>query len=239
MRDISAPIPPLKSVQARIANLLSRISSPDYLFAPVKGRSYVDNAARHIGAQSVRLLDIQDFFPNCTIKKVIWFFRKRMECSPDVAVILARIATENGFLPQGSPCSPVLAYFAYIDMWEEIAARVSSDGCRLSVYADDLTISGNAVPEAMIWDIKRLLHKHDHRYAANKERARRSRPAEITGVILTREGIAPPNRQRQKIYRVRNELRHATSSAQVMKLQAQLCGRLAQVHQIQTGNFRH
>ncbi|MEO9604392.1 MAG: RNA-directed DNA polymerase, partial [Lentilitoribacter sp.] len=90
MRDINAPIKPLKDVQTRIAVLLSRIAPPDYLFAPVADRSYVDNAAVHRGARSVRLLDIEDFFPSCTINKAIWFFRRGMECAPDVAVILAK-----------------------------------------------------------------------------------------------------------------------------------------------------
>ncbi len=197
MRNISAPIAPLKVVQARIAELLNRVAAPDYLFAPVEGRSYVDNAARHIGARSIRLLDIEDFFPSCTINKVIWFFRSRMECSPDVSVILARIVTEGGALPQGSPCSPILAYFAYVEMWEEIENAVASTGCVLSVYADDLTISGRTVPEVLIWELKRILYRHGHRYAARKERARRDRPAEVTGVILAREGVTAPNRQRQ------------------------------------------
>lgn len=238
MRDISAPIAPLKSVQARIANLLSRVTPPDYLFAPVEGRSYVDNAARHIGARSVRLLDIEDFFPNCTINKVIWFFRTRMECSSDVATIIARIVTENGVLPQGSPCSPILAYFAYIDMWEEINGRVALANCRLSVYADDLTISGNTIPEAMIWDLKRILHRHGHRYAAQKERARRDKPAEITGVILTQNGVSVPNRQRQKLHSVRDEIRRSRSPKETTVLEMRLRGRLAQIRQIQAGNER-
>ncbi len=236
MRDISAPIVPLKSAQARIADLLSRVAPPDYLFAPVEGRSYVDNAARHIGARSVRLLDIEDFFPSCTINKVIWFFRSRMECSTDVAVILARIVTDGGVLPQGSPCSPILAYFAYIDMWEEIEAEVVAAGCVLSVYADDLTISGDTVPEALIWNVKQILRRHDHRYAAHKERARRDRPSEITGVILTREGVTAPNRQRQKIHVVRDGLRITKSADQAKRLEAQLRGRLAQLNQIRAGN---
>lgn len=236
MRNISAPIAPLKATQARIADLLSRIAPPDYLFAPVEGRSYVDNAARHIGARSVRLLDIEDFFPSCTINKVIWFFRSRMECSTDVAVILARIATDGGVLPQGSPCSPILAYFAYIDMWEEIDAAVVSAGCVLSVYADDLTISGETVPEAIIWDLKRTLRRHGHQYAPKKERARRDRPSEVTGVILTREGVAAPNRQRQKIHVVRDGLRSTKSTEQTKRLEAQLRGRLAQLNQINAGN---
>ena len=235
-RDISAPIPPLKSVQSRISDLLGRVAPPDYLFAPVEGRSYVDNAARHIGARTVRLLDIEDFFPSCTIKKVIWFFRSHMECSADVAVILARIVTHNGVLPQGSPCSPILAYFAYVDMWEEIDGLVSGARCKLSVYADDLTISGETVPESMIWEIKKTLYRHGHRYAVHKERARRDRATEITGVILTREGVTVPNRQRQKIHTVREHLKVAKSPKQAKHFEAQLRGRLAQLRQIHAGN---
>lgn len=236
LRDISAPIAPLKATQARIADLLSRIAPPDYLFAPVEGRSYVDNAARHIGARSVRLLDIEDFFPSCTINKVIWFFRSRMECSTDVAIILARIVTDNGVLPQGSPCSPILAYFAYSDMWEEIDAAVVAAKCTLSVYADDLTISGETVPEALVWELKKTLYRHGHRYASHKERSRRDRPSEITGVILTREGVTAPNRQRQKIHTVRDGLRATKSVDQTKRLEAQLRGRMAQVNQIAAGN---
>ncbi|MCY4459341.1 MAG: reverse transcriptase family protein [Albidovulum sp.] len=235
-RDISAPKPPLKSVQARIANLLCRVAPPDYLFAPVEGRSYVDNAARHIGSRAVRLLDIEDFFPNCTIKKVIWFFRSHMECSSDVAVILARIVTHIGVLPQGSPCSPILAYYSYVDMWEEISALVSASGCKLSVYADDLTISGKTVPEVMIWDIKKTLYRHGHRYAVHKERARMDRAAEITGVILRAEGVTAPNRQRQKIHTVRENLKVTKFGKQANQFEAQLRGRLAQLRQIQAGN---
>ena len=41
-REINAPRDDLKSIQSRIANLLSRIAPPDFLFAPVAGRSYVN-----------------------------------------------------------------------------------------------------------------------------------------------------------------------------------------------------
>lgn len=236
MRDISAPIPPLKKVQARIADLLRRVAPPDYLFAPVEGRSYVDNAARHIGSRSFRLLDIEDFFPSCTFNKVLWFFRTRLECSPDVAYILAKIATENNVLPQGSPCSPILAYFAYIDMWTEIHDCVRADGCKLSVYADDLTMSGDTVHERAVWEIKSILYRHGHKYAKRKERSRRDRAVEVTGVMLTRDGVKPPNRQRRKIAELRDVLGKAKSSPHKTTMEAQLRGRLAQLGQIQAGN---
>lgn len=231
-RIISAPREDLKAVQSRIADLLQRITPPDYLFAPVSGRSYVDNAARHLGAKSLRLLDIEDFFPSCTANKVIWFFGRRMRCSPDVAAILRGIVTRNGSLPQGSPCSPILAYLCYIDMWEEIERLVDESGCRLSVYADDLTISGENVPERLIWKIKQTLFRHGHRYNLSKERSKHLKPAEITGVILCRDRLLAPNRQHQKLHSVRQELKVARSPEHQKRLEAQAKGREAQLRQI-------
>ena len=231
-RSISAPCPALKKVQKRIAILLQRITPPDYLFAPVSGRSYVDNAARHLGANSIRRLDIQDFFPSCTANRVIWFFRKRMGCSPDVAAQIRGIVTRHGSLPQGSPCSPILAFLCYLDMWEEIARLASENGCQLSVYADDLTISGEIVPESLIWEIKKTLFRHGFRHKPSKERSKISKPTEITGVILHGNQLLVPNRQHQKLHEVRKEFMACRSSERRRKLKEQLEGRESQFRQI-------
>ena len=238
VRKISAPRNDLKAIQKRIADLLQRIAPPDYLFAPVAGRSYVDNAAAHLGAHSIRLLDIEDFFPSCTANKVIWFFRKRMQCSVDVAAIIRGIVTRAGSLPQGSPCSPILAYLCYVEMWEEIERIVNHANCVLSVYADDLTVSGSIVPEAAIWEVKLVLRKHGHRYNVDKERSKRLKPAEITGVILRPDGLQVPNRQRKALYELRRQLTEKHSSRDMSKLNAQLHGREAQMDQVMSGQCR-
>ena len=231
-RPISAPRADLKIVQKRIADLLQRITPPDYLFAPVCGRSYVDNAKRHLGASSVRHLDIEDFFPSCTANKVIWFFRKRMDCSPDVAVLLRGIVTRRASLPQGSPCSPILAFLCYVDMWEEIERVVSESRCQLSIYADDLTISGEIVPESLIWEIKQTLFRHGFQHKPSKERSKINKPTRITGVILKGNQLLVPNRQHQRLYQVRQELKVARSSEHGRQLKAQLVGRESQFRQI-------
>ena len=236
IREISAPRDDLKVVQARIADLLQRVSPPDYLFAPVSGRSYVDNAAAHLGAHSIRLLDIEDFFPSCTGNKVIWFFHKRMQCSPDVAAIIRGIVTREASLPQGSPCSPILAYLCYVDMWEEISHIVENACCTLSVYADDLTISGETVPEVAIWEIKKVLRRHGHRYQASKERSNHRGLAEITGVILSPDGLHVPNRLHKKLHDVRHELGRAKSNEHKTILEASVRGREAQMDQVTSGN---
>lgn len=234
LRKISAPRPDLKKVQKRIANLLQRIKTPDYLFAPVSGRSYVDNAARHIGVSAVHLLDIDDFFPSCSAHKVVWFFKKRMECSDDVAVVLKNIVSREGSLPQGSPCSPILAYLCYVEMWSEIEEAAKRHNCRLSVYVDDLTISGDIVPGQLVWEAKQALRRHGHNFSAEKERSKFKCPVEITGVIVARDRMLVPNRQHKNIVDTKKRLASEKRPELRIKIQNELKGRTAQINQIKS-----
>lgn len=234
-REICAPNPPLKSVQRRIAKLLSRIAPPDYLFAPVAGRSYVDNAVYHVGSESVHLLDIDNFFPSCRAEKVAWLFNKQFECSPDVSAILCKIVTYEECLPQGSPCSPIIAYLSYLDMWSEIHAVAEAASTKLSIYADDLTLSGRVVRGETVWRIKQVLVRHGHRHAVDKERSCRNRSAEVTGVIVLRGEVRVPNRQHRRVFEIREQLRRSVGD-EAITLKRQISGRLSQMKQIRDGN---
>lgn len=231
-RRIEAPPESLKMVQRRISDQLQRVCPPPYLMAPVKRRSYVHNAAVHVGARAFRLLDVEDFFPSCTDKRVFWFFSKTMQCAPDVAAMLARLTTLNGHLPQGSPCSPILAYFAYHDMWDEIYAIVSGAGCKLSIYADDITISGDVIYERDVWSIKKVLHRAGHRYSQKKERSIIGKPADITGVIVSGDDLLLPNRQHRQLAAVRRQRQAVSGHQDRQKLDRKIRGRVAQAEQI-------
>ncbi|PHQ97381.1 MAG: hypothetical protein COB39_10380 [Marinosulfonomonas sp.] len=238
-RPIDIPDHRLKSLQARIANLLSRITPPEWLFSPVKGRSYVDNAAYHKGAKAYWLLDIENFFPSCSGNNVAHFFSSKLECSPDVTAILIHITTildtdtDRVGLPQGSPCSPILAFFSNLDMWAEVESIVKKASLKHGVYADDITISGDMVPKAAIWEIKKAIHKHGHKIKAAKEVSLIHAPADITGVIVTEGKTKLPNRQWKKL----NELLAARSVAKGSKLRQrldnQISGRIAQKNQVE------
>ena len=232
-RPISAPRDDLKKVQLRIAELLRRLQPPEYLFSPVKGRSYVDNARRHIGSSSIHLLDIENFYPKCKESKVYWFFNKKMKCSSDVSRILCKIVCYQGSLPQGSPCSPFLAYFAYMDMWNEVNAIATACGCKISLYVDDLTVSGSSVPGEMIWSLKKILKAHDHTINRKKEKCVLKRPVEITGAILHSKKLSPPDRQLQKLYEAKKALSEINQNSELgTKLAAQIKGRQVQISQI-------
>ena len=107
-------------------------------------------------------------------------------------------------------------------MWERISEIVKEADCTLSVYADDLTISGTMVPEAAIWEVKRELQGHGHRYNAAKERSRREKPAEITGVILRPDGLHPPNRSRKRLREVRQQWKEAKSETKRADLEVRI-----------------
>lgn len=202
-RVIDAPRQDLKEIQRRIADLLQRVLPPEYLFSPVKGKSYVENALVHSNASEIRLLDVVDYFGSCTFAHVFRFFERDMDCSRDVAWMLTQLTTHNGRLPQGSPCSPILAFFSARSMWAEIAKKVANAGCYLTVYVDDITISGDHVPERLIWDVKRILRKHGHRHSKRKEQRRHNRSAEITGLVVHRGKTSVPYRHHLKLKRAR------------------------------------
>ena len=232
-RQIDIPDGGLKLVQSRIAKLLCRVTPPPWLFSPVKGRSYVSNAARHSGAQAFWLLDIADFFPSCSANKVAHFFRANLECSPDVTAMIVRLATWEGCLPQGSPCSPILAYFSNLSLWQDIEEVIRATGLTHSVYADDITISGAVIPKSAIWQIKQSINKHGLKVKAEKEVSLIHRPAEITGVIVRGDRTMLPNRQLKRLFELRAERHRAKERVLVEQLDRQIAGHIAQRLQVE------
>lgn len=237
-RPIDIPDSGLKAIQSRIAKLLGRIAPPDWLFSPVKGRSYVDNAARHKGAKAFWLLDIADYFPSCSANNVAHLFRKRLECSPDVTAILVHLVTWRQCLPQGSPCSPILAYLSNLGLWEEIEGIVKGAGLKHSVYADDITISGSLVLKSVIWNIKQTIHKHGFKIKAEKELSLINSPADITGAIINGDQIRIPNRQLKRLFELRAERHLAKDNLLKKQLDAKIAGHIAQRRQVEESEAR-
>lgn len=231
-RLIEAPKGSLKSKQSRIALLLGRIEKPSYLMAPVKGRSYVSNAAAHIGSQSFRLMDVENFFPSCSAKKVFWFFNKKLLCSMDVAAILTKLSTFNNRLPQGSPASPILAYYAYLDMWDEIDLVVRNAGYIWTLYADDITISADVVYEKDVWEIKRILKKHGHNYHRGKLRSVTASAVKITGVIVHKNSLLLPNCKHLEKKNLMKKFSIEKGQKERRKMANQIRGREVQARQV-------
>jgi len=153
-----------------------------------------------------------------------------MRCKTDVAATLAKLACYRGHLPTGSPLSPIMAFYAHYDVWESIAAHCKANGYRLTVYIDDVTISGAALAPEVLWNIKRAIHRAGLRY--HKEKRFIDRPEEITGVIVDGDRLIPPNRQLKKLHETRRALKRRMSIGVEKKLRERLTGLEGQVAQI-------
>jgi len=235
---VEEPKPTLKRLQKRIEELLKRVKLPNYVHAPGKGRSYISNAQVHTKATVVRSLDIEKYFTSTTSRRVYWFFHKRMKCSSDVAGILTKLSTFKGHLPTGSPLSPLLSYFSHVDMWEKINKIVECENCNLTIYMDDITISGEQVSGDLVWQVKMQLYRCGLNSNKDKEKHftdKRSR--EITGIILTKEGLLrAPNRQHLKIHKLRKLISLETEIEKRKNLVQRLRGLEAHVDQIREIN---
>lgn len=228
----------LKVWQSRIADLLSRIIPPNFLFSPVKGRSYVDNAAIHKDSIAFWMLDIADYFPSCKAPNVRYFFSKIMKCPKDVTEILVRMTTWKGGLPQGAPCSPILAYFSNMNMWLDIEHISKSYNCKMSVYADDITFSSKFfIPKEMIYKVKERIKRQGLVLKDKKEASVIHRPATITGCIAKKGALWLPNKQHQSLFKLRHTIDTEKNPAIKIKMQRKLSGRLAQKKQIETANY--
>jgi hypothetical protein len=144
-----------------------------------------------------------------------------MECPKDVAGTLANLACCDGHLATGSPASPILAYYAHIDVWEKVASLAKTAGCALSIYIDDMTLSGPSVTQKLIWAVKQCIHGGGLRY--HKEKRSVERACEVTGVIINNGELRVPNRQHKKL----REARRARDRERNSKDSASIIGRLA------------
>jgi hypothetical protein len=231
-RHIENPKPRLKRIQARLAAILSLIDPPDFLTCPVKGRSYVSNAAVHVGAKEIVTMDISTYFPSTTWKRVYWFFSKRLGMPNDTAWTLASLATLDGRLPTGSPLSPAMAYFAHEDMWLKVALLAKNAGCRLTVYMDDLTISGEKVGESLVWAIKQEIHKTGLRLNNKKQRRFSNGEGVVTGVFVMKDGVRLPKRSHLKLSETRKAALLANDETEKAKLMRRVRGIEAQHRQV-------
>ncbi|WP_375500814.1 reverse transcriptase family protein [uncultured Nostoc sp.] len=210
---------------------------PSFIHSPAVGRSYITNAKAHINSREVRSLDIKQYFASSQSWRVYSFFHEVMRCSPDVADILTKLSTVNGHLPTGSPLSPILSYFAHIGMWEAIHEQVRSAGCTLTVYMDDVTISGSSVPDKLIWQVKREFLRCGLR--DNREKEKRyvgNKPRKITGVIVNDGKLKIPNIQHKKMHERRQAIMRETEHTEKEHLIQSLKGLESQAQQIIKAN---
>jgi len=197
-RKIVCPFGAMRRVHERLQGLLNRIMQPRYLHSPRRGRTALGNAAVHRNAAVIGKLDIRQFYPSTTDEHVFRFFYHRMSMRDDVAGLLVKLCTVDGRLAFGSPLSPILCSLVHRDLFDQIEQICLSGFLNMSLWVDDITVSGDMIPTRLIWAIKHAIHAKGLRYHKVRVTSLRHGPV-ITGHHVSLRGIVPANKHHIKV----------------------------------------
>ena len=191
------------------------------------GRSILSNAAVHANAKAILKMDIKEFFPTVTVRRVKGVFR-RAGYRDGISTLLALICTEAPreivevegktyyvslgprCLPQGAPTSPSLTNALCMRLDRRLEGLAKKLGWRYTRYADDLTFSlpaehkGKPRLGTMIGCVTRIVAAEGFEVKAEKTRVHRTGGRQsVTGLVVNGDG--PPRVSRT----LRRQLRSA------------------------------
>ena len=164
-REICAPEEKLKYLQKKLAMLLQKCDAEIDAACPARRVAHgfknelntISNAKPHRGQKYVVNFDLSNYFDQFNFGRVRGFFisNPKFLLSPKVATAIAQIATFENKLPQGSPCSPVIANLITRSLDNRLLKFCRANRFSYTRYADDITISSNltSFPDQVICDV--------------------------------------------------------------------------------------
>jgi retron-type reverse transcriptase len=193
----------LRLLQKNIATALaSSTKFDDCVQGFTAKRSIVTNARAHLGATILMHADLKDFFESIKLASIHEAFES-LGCNPTVAAALAKICSLNGFLPQGSSASPIIANMVCRSLDNDLLALAIGSRSVYTRYADDVTFSGETAPNEAA--LKRLIGKHGFELRDGMCRIQRKGKTQyVTGLSVA--DISSPRVARRTKHRLRLEL---------------------------------
>jgi retron-type reverse transcriptase len=226
-------MPTLKAAQHWILrNIAEKLPVHGAAHGFLAGRSILSNATNHVDSTIVVKMDVKDFFPSVTFRRVKGIFR-RAGYREQVSTLLALICTEAPreiveqgqttyyvalgprCLPQGAPTSPALTNTLCLRLDRRLDGLARSLGYRYTRYADDLTFSlprnheGDPRLGTLLGKARRVVESEG--FTVRLEKTRVARPGarqQVTGLVVN--GNAAPRVPRK----LRRQLRAAVHNFQ-------------------------
>ncbi len=217
-RTITAPLPQLKELQRwALRNYFEKLPVHAAAHGFLPARSVLTNALVHANADCVVKLDVKDFFPTVTWKRVKGLLRKA-GVAEQVATLLALLCTEAPrqlvefrnqtlhvatgprALPQGAPTSPAITNALCLRLDQRLSALASDLGFQYTRYADDLTFSFRKTAERkrpalgiLVEKTKDILKSEGFTLHAKKTQVlRRGAAQRVTGLTINDAGPQVP-----------------------------------------------
>jgi len=153
-RHIQVPEPQLKKLQKSLNYFLQAYYlwvGPDFAHGfkinkvtKTKSCNIVENAKPHVGKKYLLNIDLKDFFPSISAKRI-----KDMFTSPifsfdeNLAIALTLLTTYKGKLPTGAPTSPAISNFICMQLDNDLNNFATTHNLNYTRYADDLSFSSD------------------------------------------------------------------------------------------------
>jgi hypothetical protein len=224
-RQLAVPTGKLRTVHERLKCQFNKIKQPDYLFSPRKGRGQRDNAELHAGQNQFLKLDIKQFYPSTTQEHIFRWSYHVAGLKADVAGMVAKLVAIDGKMPFGSPVSPVLTTLIHRAMFDQIYDLCEARGLKMSLWVDDLTISGSFVTGELLEQVRSVIGRHGfHTHKIHFKSG--ARTVSVTGVPIRRKRIDAPRALHRRVEDGYAELRKPSSDAERLQLMDRLLSAL-------------
>lgn len=219
-RKISAPKHRMKELQMWVLqNVLDNIPHCDTSHGFIREKSILTNAEPHIGKDIVINIDLKDFFPTISYKRVKGLFRN-FGYSEQTAIIFALICTQaetetvemdgvtyyvqkgERFLPQGSPASPAISNIIAYKLDKKVQGLAKKLGFTYTRYADDLSFSTTKENEQninkLLYFLRQIVGSEGFTMHPEKTHImRKGGLQKVTGIVVNEKLNIDRNRLRQ------------------------------------------
>lgn len=224
-RPLCYPVRRLRVINEKIRYQLNKIILPEYVKSPRKGVGQKQNAETHLFGKQVLKLDLCKFYPSISRTMVAKYFREEFGMHADVAGLVTNLLTHNERIFYGAPCTSVLAFLVNKKMFDEIDDICRSYQCKMTLWVDNLTISGETVPGALLEDVRDSIAKYGHKsHEISFEHTNRN--VSITGVNVRNEKLHPTNSSNLAIRDLEHQLHQTVCADEYERISNLLLSRL-------------
>ena len=188
-----------KQVLKRLNRFLAHeIDHPDYVHGGILDKGIRSNAKPHAAKKYLMKLDIRKFFPSVNPAMVAKAMEDHVGLSHELAEEVAEITCHEGQLITGSPTSLLIATLVIRQATERIYGAVKQRGGEMTVYVDDIAVSGGAhlfelMPKCIEWIEEIGVAVHEKKRYKLGEKALKT----LTGMDVT-HGMDAPRGFRRK-----------------------------------------
>lgn len=240
-RRTATPTGRLRKILDRLQKILQRISLPDYIQGGRKGYSNISNAKQHLGKQTIMSVDIKNYFPSVSNKRIYQLFTVRLGCRPNVARYLTRLTTLDGSLPIGSPTSTILGVLVSENLSKRVHELAKNHRSDSTQYIDDTAISGPSYIEKLQPTVRKIIQQEGFRENKSKTQVMHKDQEQFVTGVRVNSGLDVSRQYLKTVNKRVNEIEIEVKSgtAPLKKKINSVKGKISYISQLNKGAGRH